>query len=206
VNRVDGGFALRVPVDAVAEFRILTHTAPPEYGGTSGSTTSVVTRSGGNEFHGVLYEFLRNDKLDARNFFSAEVEPLKQNQFGATLGGPIQRDRLFFYGYYEGFRNRQGITRAAVVPTPGQRQGDFSNLIDPQTGQPRMLINYLTGQPVPNNQIPADRIHPISLNVQEYYPLGNLGPSLFSSTEVGTNDYDQGGVRVDWMLGGRDPF
>jgi hypothetical protein len=204
VNRVDGGFALRVPVDAVAEFRILTHTAPPEYGGTSGSTTSVVTRSGSNQLHGVVYEFLRNDKLDARNFFSADVEPLKQNQFGATLGGPIKRDEAFFYGYYEGFRNRQGVTRAAVVPTAGQRQGDFSGLIDPQTGQPRPLINYLSGQPFPNNRIPTDQIHAISRNVQEYYPLGNLGPSLFSSTQVGSNDYDQGGARVDWLLGERD--
>ncbi|MCB1018863.1 MAG: TonB-dependent receptor [Acidobacteria bacterium] len=204
VNRVDGGFALRVPVDTVAEFRILTHTAPPEYGGTSGSTTSVVTRSGGNDLHGVVYEFLRNDKLDARNFFSTQVEPLKQNQFGATLGGPIRKDKAFFYGYYEGFHNRQGVTRAAVVPTPGQRVGDFSDLIDPQTGQPRPLINYLTGDPYPNNQIPADRIHAISRNVQEYYPLGNRGPSLFSSTQVGNNDYDQGGARIDWLLGERD--
>ncbi len=204
VNRVDGGFALRVPVDAIAEFRMLTHTAPPEYGGTSGSTTSVVTRSGGNDLHGVLYEFLRNDKLDARNFFSADVEPLKQNQFGATLGGPIRRDRAFFYGYYEGFRNRQGITRAAVVPTAEQREGDFSKIIDPQTGQPRPLINFLTGEPFPNNRIPAQMIHPISLNVQEYYPLGNLGPSLFSSTQVGTNNYDQGGAKIDWTLSQQD--
>ncbi len=204
VNRVDGGFALRVPVDAIAEFRILTHTAPPEYGGTSGSTTSVITRSGGNEFHGVAYEFLRNDKLDARNFFSADVEPLKQNQFGATLGGPIRRDRAFFYAYYEGFRNRQGVTRAAVVPTAGQRQGDFSDLIDPQTGQPRPLINYLSGEPFPNNRIPTEMLNPISLNVQNYYPLGNLGPSLFSSTQVGTSDYDQGGAKVDLTLTERD--
>lgn len=204
VNRVDGGFALRVPVDAIAEFRILTHTAPPEYGGTSGSTTSVVTRSGTNELHGVLYEFLRNDVLDARNFFSADVEPLKQNQFGGALGGPIQRDKAFFYGYYEGLRNRQGVTRAAVVPTRGQRTGDFSDVIDPQTGQPRPLIDYLSGQPFPNNQIPAERLHPISQTVQEYYPLGNLGPSLFSTTLVGANDYDQGGARLDWLLGERD--
>ncbi|MEX2304430.1 MAG: TonB-dependent receptor [Bryobacterales bacterium] len=204
VNRVDGGFALRVPVDAVAEFKILTHTAPPEYGGTSGATTSLVTRSGGNDFHGVLYEFLRNDHLDARNFFSTEVEPLKQNQFGATLGGPIRRDKAFFYGYYEGFRNRQGVTRAAVVPTPGQRQGDFSGLIDPATGQPRPLINYLSGEPYPDNRIPESQLNPISLTVQEYYPLGNLGPSLSSSTEVMRNDYDQGGAKLDWTLGARD--
>jgi outer membrane receptor protein involved in Fe transport len=204
VNRVDGGFALQVPVDAIAEFRILTHTAPPEYGGTSGATTSVVTRSGGNEFHGTLYEFRRNDKLDARNFFSADVEPLKQNQFGATIGGPIQRNRLFFYGYYEGLRNRQGVTRAAVVPTVEQRQGDFSKMVDPQTGQPRPLINFLTGQPFPDNRIPAEMLHPISLKVQEYYPLPNLGPSLYSSTQVGTNDYDQGGLKLDWTLGDHD--
>ncbi len=204
VNRVDGGFALRVPVDAIAEFRILTHAAPPEYGGTSGSTTSVVTRSGGNEFHGALYEFLRNDKVDARNFFSADVEPLKQNQFGATFGGPIQSNKLFFFAYYEGFRNRQGVTRAAVVPTAEQRQGDFSRVIDPQTGRPRPLINFLNGEPFPNNQVPEALISPISLNVQEYYPLGNLGPSLFSSTQVGENDYDQGGAKIDWSASDQD--
>ncbi len=206
VNRVDGGFALRVPVDAIAEFKILTHTAPPEYGGTSGATTSIATRSGGNDYHGVLYEFLRNDKLDARNFFAASVEPLKQNQFGATVGGPIRRDKAFFYGYYEGFRNRQGVTRAAVVPTAGQREGDFSGIIDPLTGQPRPLINYLSGQPFPNNRIPSSQINPISLNVQKYYPAGNLGPSLFSSTEIMRNDYDQGGAKIDWALSGRDTF
>jgi hypothetical protein len=204
VNRLDGGFALRVPVDAVAEFKILTHTAPPEYGGTSGATTSVVTRSGGNEFHGAVYEFLRNDKLDARNFFSAEVEPLKQNQFGATLGGPIRKDKIFFFSYYEGFRNRQGLTQAAVVPTPEQRTGDFSKLTDPETGEPRPLINFLTGEPFPDSRIPPQLINPISLTVQDYYPAGNLGPSLFSSTEIVRNDYDQVGAKTDFQISERD--
>src|SRR5207342_2541516 len=99
MNRMDGGFALKLPVDAIAEFRILTQSAPPEYGGTGGATTSVVTRSGGNAYHGSLYEFVRNDAFDAGNFFSAEVEPLNQNQFGGTIGGPILKDRLFFFGY-----------------------------------------------------------------------------------------------------------
>ena len=117
MNRMDGGYALKLPVEAIAEFRILTQSAPPEYGGTGGATTSVVTRSGGNQLHGNLYEFLRNDEFDARNFFSAEVEPLKQNQFGGTIGGPIKRDRLLFFGYYEGFRNKQGTTTTATVPT-----------------------------------------------------------------------------------------
>lgn len=97
VNRMDGGFALKIPIDAIAEFRILTNTAPPEYGANTGSTTSVVTRAGGNQFHGTAYEFFRNDALDTRNYFSSAVEPLKQNQFGVTAGGPIRADRLFFF-------------------------------------------------------------------------------------------------------------
>src|SRR5688500_19280438 len=92
MNRMDGGFALKIPVDAIAEFRILTQSAPPEYGGTAGATTSVVTRGGSNQLHGALYEFLRNDAFDARNFFSEKVEPLKQHQFGGTLGGPVSRE------------------------------------------------------------------------------------------------------------------
>ena len=200
VNRMDGGYALRVPVDAIAEFRILTHTASAEYGGTVGGTTTVVTRSGSNAFHGSVYEFLRNDRLDARNFFSEEVEPLKQNQFGATLGGPVRKNRAFFFAYYEGFRNREGITRSASVPTAGQREGDFSQLIDPQTGEPAMLVNYLTGQPFPGNRVPPSLLHPISLAVQEYYPAANLSPSVFSSTELVENSYDQGGAKADLTL------
>ncbi len=102
VDSVNGGFALRTPVDAVAEFRILTSNAPAEYGETAGATTTVVTKSGGNEFHGALYEFLRNNAFDARNFFAADTEPLHQNQFGATFGGPIRRNKDFFFAYYEG--------------------------------------------------------------------------------------------------------
>jgi len=116
INRMDGGYALKLPVDAIAEFRILTQSAPPEYGGTGGATTSVVTRSGGNQFHGSLYEFVRNDAFDARNFFSEQVEPLRQHQFGGTAGGPITKDRLLFFGYYEGFRNRQGTTTIHTTP------------------------------------------------------------------------------------------
>jgi len=87
IDNVNGAFAIRVPVDALGEFRILTLNAPAEYGGTSGATTSAVTKSGGNDFHGNVYEFLRNNDLDTRNFFASEVEPLHRNQFGATLGG-----------------------------------------------------------------------------------------------------------------------
>lgn len=204
VNRVDGGYALKTPVDAIQEFRILTVNAPPEFGGTAGATTTVVTRSGGNELHGTLYEFFRNDKLDARNFFATRTEPLKQNQFGATLGGPLRRNRDFLFGYYEGFRNRQGVTRAATVPTDQERTGNFSDLRDPQSGQPVPLINYFTGQPFPNNQIPAPALSPIAARILGFFPHANSGPNLFIATETVRNQADQGGLRFDHIFNDRD--
>ena len=179
-------------------------TRRPEYGGTSGATTSVVTKSGGNRFHGDVYEFLRNDNFDGRNFFAASTEPLHQNQFGATVGGPIRRDRDFFFVYYEGFRNRQGETKTAIVPTPAQRNGDFSGLADPQTGKPIPLINYFAGGPVPGNMIPASMIDPVAKNALRLYPLGNISPSLYSSTQILSNDNDQGGFRLDHIFSNGD--
>jgi hypothetical protein len=199
MNRMDGGFALRIPVDAIAEFRILTHTAPPEYGGTSGSTTTVVTRSGSNRLHGSLYEFVRNDIFDARNFFSTDVEPLQQNQFGATAGGPIRRDRTFYFGYYEGFRNRQGVTRSAIVATDAQRKGDFSANTEP-------LLDLSAGRaPFPGGIIPAALLNPVSVGLMNrYIPLANAGPSVYTTTVVGQNNYDQGGGRIDHRFSDRD--
>ena len=206
VNRVDGGYSLKTPVDAIQEFRILAETAPSEYGGTSGATTTVVTRSGSNELHGALYEFLRNDALDARNFFSAGVEPLKQNQFGATLGGPIRRNKDFFFGYYEGFRNRQGVTQSATVPSNAERTGDFSGLTDPQTGQSVPLINEFTGQPFPGNRIPASQLNQTALGIEQFYPQANAGPNLFVTTQTMQNGTDQGGLRYDHVFSERDQF
>jgi hypothetical protein len=194
MNRMDGGYALKLPVEAIAEFRILTQSAPPEYGGTGGATTSVVTRSGNNQLHGNLYEFLRNDMFDARNFFSEEVEPLKQHQFGATVGGPIARDKVFFFGYYEGFRNKQGTTTTATVPTAAERQGDFSGMSTP-------LLNLAAGGvPFPGNKIPEAAINPVSRNVVNLYPLGNVSPSIYRATLVGTNDLDSAGGRIDYNV------
>jgi hypothetical protein len=191
VDRMDGGFAWRIPIDAIAEFRILSSTAPAEYGGNMGSTTSVVTRSGGNAMHGTAYEFFRNDILDTRNYFAQRVEPLKQNQFGVTAGGPIRKDKLFYFGYYEGFRNRQGITQAASVPTAAEHNGDFSDLGTP-------LINYAAGGiPFPNNQLPAQAINPVAKNVAALYPNGNTSASVYTSTLVAQNDDDQTGIRLD---------
>src|SRR5450755_1351377 len=117
VNGVDGGFVLRPPVDAISEFRIITLNANAEFGNSLGSTTNIITKSGTNKFHGALWEFLRNDAFDARNYFATTTEPLKQNQFGATIGGPIRKDKTFFFAFYEGFRNRQGETQGSTVPS-----------------------------------------------------------------------------------------
>jgi hypothetical protein len=204
VNRMDGGFAIRTPIDAIQEFRILTHTSPPEYGSASGASVSVITRSGGNDVHGAIYYFGRNDAVDARNFFSEDVEPLKQHQYGVTAGGPIKRNKLFFFGYYEGFRNRQGVTKTATVPTPAERAGDFSALQDPTTNN--QLINFLTGQPFPGNRIPSQAFNPVSLRVLDFYPLGNVSPSLFRATQVQRNDVDQGGIRIDAIAREQDQF
>lgn len=204
VNRVDGGYSLKTPVDAIQEFRIITQTAPAEYGGTSGASTTVQTRSGSNAFHGTLYEFLRNDALDSRNFFAGAVEPLKQNQFGATVGGAIRKNRDFFFAHYEGFRNRQGITQSATVPSDAQKRGDFSQLKDPQTGESIPLINYFTGEPFPNNQIPPQMMNPTALRLMNYYPSPNAGENLYITTQVKSNNADQGGLRYDHVFSERD--
>ncbi len=167
-------------------------------GGTGGATTAVVTRSGGNQRHGSLYEFLRNDAFDARNFFSREVEPLDQHQFGGTQGGPIQSNRLFFFGYYEGFRNEQGFTTTATVPTPAERDGDFSGL-----GRP--LLNLAAGgSQFLGDRLPAAAINPIARNVVNLYPLGNVSPSLYRETLVGEQKLNQAGARVDFAASSND--
>ncbi len=202
VDSVNGGFALRTPPDAVSEFRILTSNAPAEYGGTSGATTTVVTKSGTNAFHGALYDFLRNDALDARNFFAASTEPLHQNQFGVTAGGPVRKNKDFFFIFYEGQRDSQGETRTAIVPTAAERSGDFSRAQKP-------LINEFTGQRFQDengqlDRIPSFLLNPIALQAQKLIPLGNLSPSLFSSTQILTNNYDQGGFRLDHYFSNAD--
>jgi hypothetical protein len=121
INRMDGGYAYRPPADSMAEFRILTTTAPAEFGGTSGGITTIVTRSGTNQVHGTLYEFLRNDALDANNYFAPRKEELKQNQYGGTIGGPMVHNHAYFFTYYEGLRENQDITHGVVVPTVAER-------------------------------------------------------------------------------------
>ncbi len=207
VDSVNGGFAIRVPPDAVNEFRILTSNASAEYGATSGATTSVVMRSGTNALHGDLYDFLRNNAFDSRNFFAVTTEPLHQNQFGGTLGGAIRRDKDFFFVYYEGQRDHEGETRTAIVPTAAERSGNFSGLTD-SNGNPTPLINEFAGRPFSYNgvegQIPPFLLNPIALKAESLIPLPNIGPSLYSSTQLLTNNYDQGGFRLDHYFSNSD--
>src|SRR6202047_92545 len=115
-NGVDAGFVIEPPVDAISEFRILTNTANAEFGHSAGSTTNIVTRSGTNDFHGAAWEFLRNEAFDASNAVSRTVEPLKRNQFGEVFGGAVKKEKMFFFGYYEGIRNRRGESTLTAVP------------------------------------------------------------------------------------------
>src|SRR5882762_9907908 len=211
-NGVDGGFVLKPPVDAITEFKILTHNASAEFGQSLGSTTNIITRSGANSFHGALWEFLRNDALDATNYFAATTEPLKQNQFGGTIGGPIRKDKTFFFGYYEGFRNRQGETDSSTVPSVAERQGDFSALCpEGFTGgfcnnPNHQLINVFSKPPQPyaNNQLPASSINPLSLGLLDLFPLPNSGTNVFTSTQIVRQDTNQYGVRLDHYLTASD--
>src|ERR1700722_15203804 len=222
VSSVDGGFVLKPPIDAIAELRILSHNANAEFGRNTGSTTNIVTRGGSNSFHGAAWEFLRNDAMDSSDYFTQSVQPLKQNQFGATFGGPIVKDKTFFFGYYEGFRNRQGETVPATVPSAAERQGNFGQLCtsipgdafvggictNTTTNAPDFngqLLNFAMGPaPVPifNNQLTS--IDPIATNVLPLFPLPNVGENGFLATQTLIENNDQFGVRLDHYLSRAD--
>jgi len=205
-NGIDGGFVLKPPVDAIAEFRIITHGANAEFGGALGSTTNIITRSGTNRVHGTLWEFLRNDAIDANNYFAQTKEPLKQNQFGATIGGPIKRDKTFVFGFYEGFRNREGRTELTTVPSVKERGGDFSELCTAGwTGpfcnnQQQQLFNVFANAPYPYNKVPSNQFNSVSENLLSFFPLPNAGLNLFSTTQTLRNNTDEFGIKVDHYL------
>jgi Carboxypeptidase regulatory-like domain/TonB dependent receptor len=137
-------YVIQPSVDAIAEFKVQTNSYSAEFGRGNGAILNAVIKSGTNQLHGDVYEFLRNDKLDGRNAFDAfGRQPYQQNQFGATLGGPIVKNRTFFFMDYEGFRVRQSLPQLSLIPTPAMVGGDFSSLltttiapqVDPVSGQ-----------------------------------------------------------------------
>ncbi len=221
VSAVDAGFVLKPPIDAIAEFKILTHNANAEFGRNTGSTTNVVTRGGTNSFHGAAWEFLRNDAMDARDYFSHTVRPLKQNQFGASFGGPIFKDKTFFFGYYEGFRNRQGEPVNATVPSADERQGNFGQLctgiqgdsfnpggdcVNTQSQQldPNGQLTLFGGS-VPFNQLTIIQpIDPMATNLLPFFPLPNRGTNGYITTQTLVENNDQFGLRLDHYLSHSD--
>ncbi len=189
------GFVLRPPPDAIEEFKILTHAFGAEYGRNAGSVVNVVTKSGSNTLSGAAWEFNRDDALQARNFFAPGNQPkpeLKQNQFGAAVGGPLVRNRLFGFGYYEGFRNQAGTTTNVVVLSEAQRAGNFGATA---------IRDPLTGLPFPNNTIPANRISPAAARLlSEFVPLPNSPGNRYIVSPTLEDVRDQFGARVDYQL------
>ncbi|PYV39816.1 MAG: hypothetical protein DMG09_08240, partial [Acidobacteria bacterium] len=190
------------PPDAVEEVRILTHNFTAEYGRNPGSQVNVVSRAGTNEFHGSAWEFLRNDALNARNFFSSRVPAVKQNQFGAAAGGPVIKDKMFVFGSYQGLRDhREAATLVALVPSAAQRGGDFtglgttlSNPMDTLTGAP---FTDAGGRPcVAGNVLTPGCISPVATNLLKFVPDSPTGEitSLAASPRRG----DTFMVRGDW--------
>ncbi|PYV07568.1 MAG: hypothetical protein DMG07_28270, partial [Acidobacteria bacterium] len=189
-------------VDFIQEFKVQSSGYSAEFGRNGGSQVLVVTRGGGNQLRGTAFEFLRNRRLDARNFFDPTDRPIPQlqrNQFGLFLGGPIRADRTFFAASYEGTRLRQAVTRAARVPTVEEKLGDFSS-------QARALVDPLTGQPFPENRLPANRIDRIGAALARLYPDPNRGDpqANFVSSPVGRTGADQFSLRADHELSASD--
>lgn len=194
--------AVRPPVDAIREFEVLTSSYEPEFGRYGAGQVNVVLKSGTNNLHGAGYGFFRNGALDARNFFAPRDEPApdyRRNQFGGSVGGPISRDRLFFFADYEGTRITEGLTQVTNVPTAAERSGDFSQSVLPAP------INFFTGQPFPGNQLPSFFLNPIGQAIAGLYPLPNRNEPLanFVSSPNLEDRNDQFDVRVDRPLGGR---
>ena len=194
-----GTSGVRPPVDAIREFEVLTSTYDSSFGRNAAAQVNVITRSGTNGYDGTAYEFLRTGGLDARNFFAPPDQPdpeYDRNQFGFSLGGPVVRDRTFFFADYEGTRLREGITRVTNVPTAAERSGDFSQSL---LARP---VDPFTRQPFPNGQLPFT--HPIGAAIANLYPLPNRTVPFanFVSSPTLRDDVDQFDVRGDHAFGG----
>ncbi len=191
------------PPDAIQEFRIQTANFSAEYGRNPGSQVNVASRAGTNEFHGSVFEFLRNDALNARTFFASRVPKEKQNQFGFAMGGPIKHDKLFIFGSYQGLRDRpQAVGKRIRVPSAAHRAGDFSDLppgtlFDPQDPLTGKTFTDATGTTcVSDNIINPNCISPVSTNLLPFIPQSPTGKVV----SVGASPTNDGMymARIDW--------
>ncbi|MDE0102841.1 MAG: carboxypeptidase regulatory-like domain-containing protein [Bryobacterales bacterium] len=182
-----GEVGVPIAVDAVEEFKVQSGTMSSEFGFTAGGAINLVSRSGTNEIHGSVYEFLRNDAMDARNTFARRRLPLRYNQYGAAVGGPVIKNRTFGFFNWEEYRLRRSSPSILNVPVPEFLQGDFSQLrtargdsiplFDPDTTRPNPTGGGLVRDPYPNNQVPSASFDPASRNVLPWYPAPNRTPS-----------------------------
>ncbi|MGD1096316.1 MAG: TonB-dependent receptor [Bryobacteraceae bacterium] len=217
------GAAIIPNLDSIEEFRVLTSNFDAEYGNYSGGLVSVVTKSGKDQLHGSAFEFLRNTDLDARGFFDPSLATYIQNQFGGTLGGPIKKDKIFFFGDYQGTRNVQGIeTGLLPVPSLADRSGNLSDLASSLTGTVQgsnaaSLLTQRLGYGVspgeayytpgcssalqcvfPNAVIPQRAWSVPAQNLLQYIPLPNVGTSEYSNASLAQRLNDgKGSARVD---------
>jgi outer membrane receptor protein involved in Fe transport len=186
----------RPSVDAIDEFKVVTSPYAAEYGWSPGAAIIVNTKSGTNRFRGTVYDFYRDDRFDTINYFAKAANQPKatnnQNQFGGNVGGPLLRNRAFFFADYEGTRLEQGVLRTGNVMTADQRRGVFTTAVrDP-----------LTGQPFPNNTIPANRIDPVAAAIMNLVPLPNAtGANNFIRQPNVEDTSDRYMVRVDLPFG-----
>ena len=191
---------VRPPVDAVREFEVLASAYDATFGRSAGAQINVVLKSGSNRFHGTAYEFFRNRVLDARNFFAPSGVPAPQyqrNQFGISVGGPVIKDRTFFFGDYEGTRLREGVTRVTNVPTLAERNGDFSQSVFARPKIPG------TDFPFEGGKLPAPFLNPIGVKIAALYPLPNRNVPFenFVSSPARRDRDDLFDLRVDHRLG-----
>jgi hypothetical protein len=198
------------PPDVVQEFRMQTSDFDAQYGHNAGSQISVISKAGTNALHGDLWEFLRNEAFNARNFFAPTVPADKENQFGGTAGGPIKKDKLFFFGGFQGLIKRpQAVTNEATVPTSAERNGDFTSLlpgtplVDPTSVLTGAPLTTPSGAPcVTNNVIAQSCISPVAKNLLQYVPVTPTG-TLVTLALQPVNDYNYFG-RIDANLSSKN--
>ncbi len=198
------GVAVTPPVDAVREFEVAAGSYGASFGRNSGGQFNVALKSGGNQLHGTAYAFFRNRVTDARNFFAPAAEDSPQyqrNQFGASVGGPVVRNRTFFFADYEGRRLREGITKVTNVPTALERGGDFSQSL-------ALAIDPSTQAPFPGNAIPPAYRNSVGLAIAALYPQPNRPTpnQNYVSSPAERDRNDQFDIRVDHRIGASDEF
>jgi hypothetical protein len=201
-----GSTSITPSTDAIDEFKVMAGGMSAEY--ALPSVINAALKSGSNNFHGSAYEYLRNEKIQARNFFAPTVPPLKRNQFGATLGGPIKHDKIFFFADYEGARTRQGTTFNSSVPSLQQLAGDFAGarpIFDPLTTRvnPANTSQFIRDQ-FPGNAIPANRQSQQALYFKPWFPTPNSGASFFVYSPALSLDTDKFDIKVSPHLTAKD--